>query len=84
MIQKYKLDTLLIDKYASFWNINVKTPGFSGVAVFTKYKPINVTYGIGKEKHDEESRVITLEFDTFFLVSAYFPNSGEVRIEFIK
>jgi len=80
LIVKKKLDTLLIDKYASFWNTNIKCPGFSGVVVFTKYKPVKVIYGIGKENHDEESRVITLEFQTFYLISVYVPNSGEVNI----
>ena len=79
MIVRKKLDTLLIDKYASFWNTNIKCPGFSGVAVFTKYKPLKVTYGIGKEIHDDESRVITLEFQSFYLISVYVPNSGEVN-----
>ncbi len=78
LIHRKKLDTLLIDRYASFWNTNIKCPGFSGVAVFTRVKPVHVTYGIGIEKHDEESRVITLEFQTFYLISVYVPNSGEV------
>ena len=67
-----------MDEYASFWNVNKKYPGFSGVTVFTKFKPINVTYGIGKEVHDDESRVVTLEFEKFFLITVYVPNSGEV------
>ena len=51
--------------------------------MFTKYKPLNVTYGIGKPYHDEECRVITLEYETFILISVYAPNSGEVLC-FIK
>ena len=45
--------------------------GYSGVATFTKVKPISVTYGIGSEEHDDEGRAITCEFDDFFLVSAF-------------
>ncbi len=49
--------------------------GYSGTAVFTKKEPINVSYGIGIEEHDREGRVITLEFEKFFLVNCYTPNS---------
>ena len=49
--------------------------GYSGVLVFTKVKPLDVTYGLGIDEHDHEGRVITLEFDEFFLVCAYVPNS---------
>ena len=60
--------------YHSYWNSAVKK-GYSGTAVFTKQKPINVTYGIGIEEHDQEGRVITLEFDKFYLVNCYTPNA---------
>ncbi len=60
--------------YNSYWNSAIKK-GYSGTAVFTKQKPIKVTYGIGKEEHDQEGRVITLEFEKFFLVNCYTPNS---------
>jgi len=79
-IQEHNVETLLNENYASFWNSNLRYPGFSGVCVFTKFKPLNVTYGIGKEIHDIETRVITLEFETFFLISVYVPNSGEVKL----
>ena len=49
--------------------------GYSGTAVFTKKKPLNVTYGIGIEEHDQEGRVITLEFEEFYFVTVYTPNS---------
>lgn len=49
--------------------------GYSGTAIFTKQKPLNVTYGIGKEEHDKEGRVITLEFEKFYIVNIYTPNS---------
>lgn len=52
-----------------------KRKGYSGVLVFTKIHPLNVTYGLGIPEHDEEGRVITLEYDEFYLVTAYVPNS---------
>ncbi len=64
----------IFKNYNSYWNSAVKK-GYSGTAVFTKEKPIKVTYGIGKEEHDQEGRVITLEFEKFFLVNCYTPNS---------
>ncbi|WP_110956333.1 exodeoxyribonuclease III [Anaerosinus massiliensis] len=63
-----------LDGYQQYWNSAVKK-GYSGTAVFTKHTPINVQYGLGIEEHDQEGRVITLEFDTFYLVTVYTPNS---------
>ena len=60
--------------YRQYWNYAEKK-GYSGTAIFTKEKPIKVTYGIGKEEHDKEGRVITLEFEKFFLINIYTPNS---------
>ena len=62
------------DGYYQFWNSAIKK-GYSGTAIFTKQKPIDVKYGIGKIEHDMEGRVITLEFEKFFLVNCYTPNS---------
>lgn len=59
--------------YNAYWN-SAETKGYSGTAVFTKKKPISVSYGIGKEEHDKEGRVITLEFEKFYLVNIYTPN----------
>lgn len=69
--------------YNIYMNSAVKK-GYSGTAVFTKIKPLNVTYGIGIEVHDQEGRVITLEFDKFFLVDVYTPNSQRelTRLEY--
>ena len=64
------------DGYLSFWNYAQKK-GYSGTAVFTRVEPKNVTYGIGTEAHDQEGRVITLEFESFFFVCVYTPNSQE-------
>ena len=60
--------------YYQYWNYAVKK-GYSGTAVFTKKEPLSVKYGIGIEKHDQEGRVITLEFDSFYFVTVYTPNS---------
>ena len=65
---------LEIEGYTSYWNSEEKK-GYSGTAVFTKKKPLNVTYGIGKEEHDKEGRIITLEFENFYLVTNYTPNA---------
>ena len=65
---------LEIEGYTSYWN-SAEKKGYSGTAVFTKKKPLNVTYGIGKEEHDKEGRVITLEFENFYLVTNYTPNA---------
>ncbi|MTQ97960.1 exodeoxyribonuclease III [Pseudoflavonifractor sp. BIOML-A6] len=60
--------------YEQYWNSAVKK-GYSGTAVFTRVKPLAVTYGIGSSEHDGEGRAITLEFDDFFLVNCYVPNA---------
>lgn len=60
--------------YYTYWNSAVKK-GYSGTVIFTKAKPINVTYGIGIEEHDQEGRVITAEYEEFYLVDCYTPNS---------
>lgn len=62
--------------YHQFFNYAEKK-GYSGTAVFSKEKPISVSYGIGIDKHDKEGRVITLEFDNFFFVCVYTPNSQD-------
>ena len=65
---------LTIAGYHQYWNYALKK-GYSGTAIFTKHEPINVTYGIGVPEHDTEGRVITLEYDDFFLVTCYTPNA---------
>lgn len=74
-MQEGQLD-LNFDGYTSYWNFAEKK-GYSGTAIFTRHTPINVTYGIGIDEHDHEGRVITLEMDDFFLVTAYVPNSQD-------
>ena len=60
--------------YFQYW-YSAEKKGYSGTAVFTKHEPLSVTYGIGKEEHSHEGRAITLEFETFYLVNVYTPNS---------
>lgn len=69
--------------YTSYWN-SAEKKGYSGTAIYSKYEPLSVTYGIGAEEHDHEGRVITLEMPEFFLVCVYVPNSqdGLRRLEY--
>ena len=62
------------DGYFCYWNYAEKK-GYSGTAIFTKKEPISVTYGMGIEEHDKEGRLITLEFDDFYFITVYVPNS---------
>ena len=65
---------LEFEGYTSYWN-SAEKKGYSGTAIFTKKEPIDVKYGIEIEKHDKEGRVITLEFEKFYMVDIYTPNS---------
>nr|CAB3474540.1 unnamed protein product [Digitaria exilis] len=67
---------LIQDFDNSYWSCSVARLGYSGTAVFSRVKPVSIQYGIGISAHDQEGRVITLEFDSFYLVNAYIPNSG--------
>ncbi|WP_425449061.1 exodeoxyribonuclease III [Dethiothermospora halolimnae] len=86
-VQEIKLQEGQIDLelkgYHQYWNYAVKK-GYSGTAIFTKKEPLNVKYGIGIEKHEQEGRLITLEFEDFYLVNVYTPNSqrGLARIDY--
>ncbi len=77
-VQETKLQEGQIDLdlpgYHQYWNYAVKK-GYSGTAVFTKQEPVSVHYGLGIEEHDQEGRVITLEFEDFYFVTVYTPNS---------
>jgi len=64
-----------VDGYTTYW-LSGDTDGYSGIGLYTKIVPKDVKYGIGDEKHDKEGRVITAEYDNFFLVAAYVPNAG--------
>lgn len=74
-MQAGQLD-LSFDGYESYWNYAEKK-GYSGTAIFTKHKPLNVFYGLDIEEHDHEGRVITLEMQDFFLITVYTPNSQD-------
>ncbi len=69
--------------YEQYWN-SAEKKGYSGTAIFTKKTPLSVTYGIGCEPHDHEGRVITLEYDNFYMVNVYTPNSqrGLERLDY--
>lgn len=77
-IQESKLQEgqieLELPGYHQYWNYAVKK-GYSGTAIFTKEEPVSVSYGIGIEEHDQEGRVITLEFGDYYVVTVYTPNS---------
>ena len=62
--------------YYQYWNYAEKK-GYSGTAIFTKKEPVSVSYGIGIDEHDHEGRVITLEFDDFYMITVYTPNSQD-------
>lgn len=63
-----------LDGYHQYWNYALKK-GYSGTAVFTKKKPISVTYGVGDENEEPEGRILTLEYEDFYLINVYTPNS---------
>ena len=65
---------MIFNGYHQYWN-SAEKKGYSGTAIFTKEEPINVKYGLGIEEHDNEGRLITLEFSKFYLVNCYTPNS---------
>lgn len=69
-----ELENFDLGSYFKYFN-SAEKKGYSGTAIFTKEKPINVTYGINIEKHDKEGRVITAEYEKFYLVNVYTPNS---------
>ena len=79
-IQESKLQAgqieLDLPGYEQYWNYAEKK-GYSGTAIFTKHKPLSVQYGIGVEEHDHEGRVITLEYENFYFVTVYTPNSQD-------
>lgn len=79
-IQESKLQegqiALELEGYCQYWNYAVKK-GYSGTAIFTKKKPLGAFYGIGIQEHDQEGRVITLEYKDFYMVTVYTPNSQD-------
>lgn len=75
--------TFVFEGYEEYWN-SAEKKGYSGTAVFSKTKPLNVSYGLGIEEHDKEGRVITAEFQDFYLVNVYTPNAqrGLERLDY--
>jgi exodeoxyribonuclease-3 len=86
-LQEIKLQAGQIDLelpgYYQYWNY-AKKKGYSGTAIFAKHEPLSITRGIGFEEHDQEGRTITLEYDSFYLVTVYTPNSqrGLARLDY--
>ena len=74
-MQEGQLD-VQFEGYQSYWNYAEKK-GYSGTAIFSKVKPLSVTYGLGIEEHDHEGRVITLELESYYLITVYTPTSQE-------
>lgn len=72
-LQEGQID-LELPGYHQYWNY-AKKKGYSGTAIFTRKEPIGVSYGLGIEEHDQEGRVITLEFEDFYFITVYTPNS---------
>ena len=79
-LQETKLQAGQIDLeflgYESYWNYADK-PGYSGTVIYTRVHPLSVSYGIGIDEHDHEGRVVTLEFEDYYLVNVYVPNSQD-------
>lgn len=73
-LQEEQAEGIEFEGYYRYMN-SAQKKGYSGTMVFTKQKPLNVTYGLGIEEHDNEGRIITLEYDNFYLVNCYTPNS---------
>ena len=74
-MQQGQLD-LEFDGYESYWNFAEKK-GYSGTAIYSRHKPLSISYGLGIEEHDHEGRVITLEMQDFYLITVYVPNSQD-------
>ncbi|MBQ9910497.1 MAG: exodeoxyribonuclease III [Lachnospiraceae bacterium] len=74
-LQEGQID-LALPGYHQYWNY-AKKKGYSGTAIFTKHEPLSVRYGLGIEEHDQEGRVITLEYEDFYLITVYVPNSQD-------
>lgn len=72
---KEKIQNWIPKEFNQYWNFCTAKKGYSGTAIFSKVKPISVSYGIGQKKHDDEGRCTTLEFEHFYVVATYIPNA---------
>lgn len=81
-LQEGQID-LNLEGYYQYWNY-AKKKGYSGTAIFSKKKPLSVSYGLNIEEHDQEGRIITLEFENFYMITVYTPNSqtGLTRLDY--
>ena len=81
-LQEGQID-LNLEGYYQYWNY-AKKKGYSGTAIFSKKKPLSVSYGLNIEEHDQEGRIITLEFENFYMITVYTPNSqtGLARLDY--
>ena len=81
-LQEGQID-LNLEGYYQYWNY-AKKKGYSGTAIFSKKKPLSVSYGLNIEEHDQEGRIITLEFENFYMITVYTPNSqtGLARLNY--
>ena len=81
-LQEGQID-LYLEGYYQYWNY-AKKKGYSGTAIFSKKKPLSVSYGLNIEEHDQEGRIITLEFENFYMITVYTPNSqtGLARLDY--
>lgn len=81
-LQEGQID-LNLEEYYQYWNY-AKKKGYSGTAIFSKKKPLSVSYGLNIEEHDQEGRIITLEFENFYMITVYTPNSqtGLARLDY--
>ena len=77
-LQPHQIE-LELPGYEIYWN-SAEKKGYSGTAVFTRVKPLSVAYGIGIPEHDTEGRVITVEYEDFYLVCCYTPNAQELSL----
>lgn len=77
-----RIENLFSKSYLTYWNASKERKGYSGVAVFSKYNPLAITYDINIPEHDKEGRVITAEYPLFYLICVYVPNSGKERLKY--
>jgi AP endonuclease 1 len=73
----YQKDPIKLTGYHGYWNFCKCSAGYSGVAIFSKYLPLSVTEDLPQKEHSQEGRVITIEFEDFYLLTAYIPNAGQ-------
>lgn len=81
-LNKERIEYLFNKTYLTYWTFSQVKKGYSGVAIFTKYKPVSVSYGINNKEYDLEGRVITIEYEAIVVIAVYVPNSGKERLEY--